>query len=165
MTARRVDEETLRQMVAYGKTRGEIADLMGVSEFTVWKHVRILGLGGFKMGRRGHNLDEAKFRQLWAGGFTIEGIAEKMSMSSSNVGYHAKRLNLSRRGNGRRKASDMPMDAPVAPQIASQTADSGLVGQLLATKGKWASLADVAARNGLTMTQAQQRFHAARAMG
>jgi DNA-binding CsgD family transcriptional regulator len=165
LTAKRMDEETLADLWGKGKTRGEIAKLMGVSEWTVGQWAKRIGLEKKRMGRPAIAFDEGRFRRLWEGNLTIEDIADRLQMSSTNVGYHARRLGLSRRGHGRRKAVDMPTDRPAAPQTASQAAGTDLTGRLLATKGRWALLADVAKREGLTMTQAQQKFHAARVMG
>jgi DNA-binding CsgD family transcriptional regulator len=158
-----ISAATLRALVLQGKTETQIAVALGATRDAVRKRLRDLGLKTERKNATATDLNALV--QLWEAGLSIAEIARRLKCGDSTVDYHATKLGLSRRGRGRRRTDDVPVDSPTDAKPASQTAQTGLLGALLATQGKWAPLAAVAQRHGLTMTQAQQRYHRARAMG
>jgi DNA-binding CsgD family transcriptional regulator len=149
--------ETVERLVRQGKTDAEAAALLGCSVRAVAGCRQRIGI--FRANN--HNprrLQRGDVLPLWLAGASLQQIADEIGCTVATLKRNVDRLDLPSReyvGNRWRLVG-----APAQP--TAQPAPTDLTGRLLATKGRWAELAKVADKHGLTMAQVQQRYHKAR---
>jgi DNA-binding CsgD family transcriptional regulator len=155
----RICTQTVEQLVRAGKTDQEAADLMGCH----WATIRRLRnrLGIFR-----HTNNVAKFRltreevlPLWVAGASLQEIADTLGCTAKTVRSNTARLDLPAREY--RSNKWWLVAETTAPEPRPAPAKPGITGRLIASKGKWAALAEIADEQGLTMRQVQQRYHQA----
>lgn len=154
MKQRRVDFELLRTRWLEGRTGPEIARELGCSIPYVSATAKQLGLPG--RNDKPFSKEMPGLEALVASGWTVERIAEHFDAAEATVYRRMELLGLRRPG-----WADLP-EKPAAVKRREPEIDlSTVTGRLLATKGRWSALAEVAAKQGWTSRQAQQRYHAA----
>lgn len=154
MKQRRVDLELLRTRWLEGKTGPVIARELGCSIPYVSAMAKELGLPG--RNKRQFTKALPGLEELVASGMTVELIADRLGASETTVYRRMEVLGLRRPG-----WADLPEKPEVVERREPVIDLSTVTGRLLATKGRWSALAEVAAAQGWTSKQAQQRYHAA----
>jgi transposase-like protein len=151
--------QDLCRLHAQGLTVSEIAAQLHVGWDTARRWMRDLGLEPrqIEMVRLPpHKADHAVEMYRWGRG--VSRIAEELGAS-----HHAVRNELLARGITLRTkyAAGVATEAPTPkPEPVDTTT---LAGRLIATKGKWAALSQIAAAQGWSSARAQQEYHRARA--
>ena len=148
-----INTEIMRLMWLDGKDDTEIARAFGVSKQAVQLRRQEIGLASQ---RSRAPMDEARLRKLWDEGLTIVQIAEALERPTSTVQVAARKLELPSRPRGRSAATEAQVTDEPDFDMAT------LAGRLLATKGKWAELAKIAAAESLPLPRVQQLYHRAR---
>ena len=154
MNRRKVDLELLRTRWLEGRTGPEIARELGCS--IPYVSATALSLGLPRRSNKPFSHKMPGLEALVASGLTVERIAEHFDVAEATVYRRIEVLGLRRPGR-----ADLP-EKPAAVERREPEIDlSTVTGRLLATKGRWSALAEVAAAQGWTSKQAQQRYHAA----
>lgn len=102
--------------------------------------------------------EDKTLRALIQEGSTYATIAGKMGRSEATIYEHVKKLGLKRP-----KTVAVHMGQKIrAEEADTAPVDTSLGGRLRDTKGRYAALAEIAAAQGWTHAQVQQRYHRAR---
>ncbi len=158
-----VDREKFVRMWAEGATNVALAAACGISAGSVRNYATKFGLG--KRGPRdprsgrGGFVDRARFEALWLGGASNDELIEALGITRSYISVYAAKHGLGWRGQGRAAAD------PVARPVEVARVDFGGDAELLETGGRYRALARWADKRGVTLLQAQQAWHRARAKG
>lgn len=110
-----------------------------------------------RMGSRITPADRDEIIAKYLGGKPSTVIARETGRGTSTVLRILKDAGVTRSGTGRPVSEPPPPPAPPAPPAA------GILGHLIATKGRWSELAKIAAAQGWSSARAQQEYHRARA--
>ena len=189
----RIDPARLRALwPCEDMTVQQIGDEMGVSHVVVARAARKLGLvertRGKKRGKkRGtafrDTVDRAAFKTAWHDmSLTVDDLADRFGVSVSTICDAGPYLGLPDRHMLRRQARDpapvlRAVQRPVLqaaphpkpglcarpklPELEARPADA----DILASKGRYSKMAEVADRHGLRPAEVQRRFHQLRAAG
>lgn len=176
---RKIDVEELRRLWADpDMTQVAIAAHFGCTRNAVEQQAKRLDLP--PRGPAPLKIDMAEFRHMWADpDMTQVAIAAHFGCTPQTIAARAKAAGFAARpkrksGSGRqaqhrpaagfgrlRAVPPVPVRSAVA-EPATLARDAFLVGRLVATKGRYAALAEIAAEEGWTMAEAQRRWHMAR---
>jgi hypothetical protein len=178
----RINLILLRELAEQGKTETQIARLMGFEINSIRQQLRRLGLRAG--GRPVSQIDVEKLRALYDSGMPVREIATTLGLAQSNIENHIRKHGFPKR---RRAKANVAAEVPVAAEAETKVTEEAipveaeadvtvvgdvpappstpdLTGQVLATKGRYAALAEFAQRHNLTQTRALQLYHAARVM-
>lgn len=154
--------EQLVRLIESGLTYPQIAAMHNVSHKTVQSWVSQWGLAK----TRGATPEQTqKLIDLWASDMPLQEIADLFGIGQGAVTKRARALGLPHRHTARRFGDEAPKpaDRPKHQKPAPAPAPVGLIGDLIASKGKWAHLSVIASKHGMTMAKVQQEYHKARA--
>lgn len=160
-----IDLDRVRALLADGFSVREIAGELGVNEDTLRSRMTSEGIEP-PFAARVSKVEVQSIRDLAAQGLTRRIIAERLDMNLNTLQWRLTRFGIEVRKESpgvRYRASEAVADAePVKPVCAAPpkpAEPSPLDRELAGTGGKYAALAVVAARHGLTSTQARARWH------
>jgi DNA-binding CsgD family transcriptional regulator len=156
-----VCETTFRRLHAQGLTWAEIARHLKIGSSTASQRGRLWCLTPNCDPNKLEPIKRADVLPLWLEGHTPSEIARRLGVDPKRLHGATRRFNLPARAMvSRGKYRVIAQEQEAEPE--AQPAPTDLTGRLLATKGRWAELAKVADKHGLTMAQVQQRYHKAR---
>ncbi|WP_386681868.1 hypothetical protein [Loktanella sp. R86503] len=156
------DTPEIRAMWDAGKPQRSIAAVLGVPDYVVSELAKRCGYPqratriGAKSGTFWSDEDKAKAIDMRRQGCTQTEIAVAVDRSVSSVGSVLRAAGLTTRKPVVHRGRDLRAAAP-------KPKDLSLGGRLRDTKGSYAMLSQIAAKQGWTQTQVQQRYHRAMA--
>lgn len=151
------DQTWFREAWLNGTKTQTMATRFGVSCPSISQHGKRLGLPPRRRGsaRFEDTLSRAElqaFRDAWKNGESAARIAERYGVAHLTILKAVARLGLTRRVR-----IDAPAEPPRPKAVKTEPPE------ILKTQGRYADLVAYAKSHGLTMTQAMQRYHRARA--
>lgn len=153
-----MNTERILDLHRQGMTPAGIARRLGVVETSVRDVLCAQSLTPHRATRRQMTeQDRAQLIAMYLGGKSSPTISRETGHASSTILKVLKEAGVTRSGTGRPVSEPPPPPAPPAPPAA------GIVGHLIATKGRWSELAKIAAAQGWSSARAQQEYHRARA--
>lgn len=136
-----------------------IAKQTGAQEAYILEVLRAKQQGGptKRMDSRITPAGRAAIIAKYVGGKPSTVIARETGRGTSTILRILREAGVTRHVTGRPVAEPPPPPEPPAPPSA------GIVGTLIASKGRWSELAKIAAAQGWSSARAQQEYHRARA--
>lgn len=156
-------DDEFRQAWMDGVPVRDLARKYKVAQGTISSTAKSMGLPVRVRGHRSKIADDALFRSLWNSKQTLRQIGNVYGVTAARVSAFAKSVGLPSRQHV--PSAPPPRRAKPAAEIEPEqdTPDTAtLVGQLVASNGRYAALAEIAERHGLTLAETQRRYHAAR---
>lgn len=179
----RINLLLLRELAGQGKTETQIARMMGFEINSIRQQLRRLGLRA--AGRAVSQIDVERLRALYDSGMPVREIAATLGFAQSNIENHIRKNGFPKRRRAKAVSEaevtvaaeteiqvaeeaaipfEADAEAPVVADAPAPPSTPDLTGQVLATKGRYAALAEFAQRHNLTQTRTLQLYHAARVM-
>ena len=154
------DDELRALWLDLGVSQREIKQMLKCSEFIMLKRILAMGLERRPRGTaRQVFVDWEPIIADYEGGLSVAKVAQKHNVCRIALAKQMGIRGIVRRYGSTKRSLALPptKPPPKAPDLAVETS------RILATKGKWAALADFAKSHGITQSEAQRRYHTARA--
>ena len=155
------DEVVFRRLVDEGRSIAEIAAVFGASPCTVKDWLRRIGVRVAPQRLKMPADVEDRVVGLYRSGSSMSQIARILGLKANAASRALRRRGVMIRQNGTGRPVRGP--DPVPRDDAPPEVPTTLAGRLIATKGKWAALSQIAAQQGWSSAKAQQEYHRARA--